>query len=182
MFSSSCSFRFLGLRRASRRASGALALGRSLFISLGTDNTSRDVLSCNSLCLVFVLLSLAREGELLLLSILGKLSTSVLLSLAREEDLSVRGLFSTMSDFLSRAREMSSPLLNTVSNFLSRAREMSSPSCFYNTEIIISKLLSVFRSASTIRTASSFFSLLTSLRSNRCDYVPKTNCWEECTA
>ncbi len=80
-----------------------------------------------------------------------------------------------MSNFLSRAREMSSPLLNTVSDFLSRAREIASPSCLCNTGIIISKLLSVFRSASTIGTTSFFFSLSTSLRSNRCDYVPKTN-------
>ncbi len=80
-----------------------------------------------------------------------------------------------MSDFLSRAREMSSPLLNTVSDFLSRAREIASSLCFCNIEIIISKLLSVFRSTSTIGTASSFLSLLTSLRSNKCDYVPKTN-------
>ncbi len=125
-----------------------------MFISLGIHNASKDVVSCNSLCLVFVLLSLAREEELLLLSVIGKLSASVLLS---------------------RAREMSSPLLNTVSDFLSRAREIASPSCLYNIGIIMSKLLSVFRSASTIGTTSSFFSLLTSLRSNRCKYVPKTN-------
>ncbi len=79
-----------------------------------------------------VLLSLAREEEMLLFSILGKFPSSVLLSLAREEDLSVRGLFSTVSDFLSRAREM------------------SSLSCFCSTGIIMSKLLSVFRSTSTV--------------------------------
>jgi len=94
---------------------------------------------------------------MLLFSVLRKLPSSVLLSLVREEDLFIRGLFSTMS------------------NFLSRAREMSSLSYFCSIRIIISKLLSVFRSASTIGTASSFFSLLTSLRSNRCDYVSKTN-------
>jgi hypothetical protein len=110
-----------------------------------------------------------------LFSVLGKLPSSVLLSLAREEDLSVRGLFSTMSNFLSRAREMSLLSLNTMSDFLSRAREIASLLYFYSTEIIISKLLSVFRSASTIETASSFFSLLTSLRRNKCDYDLKTN-------
>ncbi len=105
-----------------------------MFIGLGTDNASRDIVSRNSLCLVFVLLSLARE-----------------------EDLSVRGLFSTVSDFLSRAREI------------------ASLSCLCNTGMMMSKLLSVFRSASTIGTASSFFSLLTSLRSNKYNYVLKTN-------
>ncbi len=80
-FSSSCSFCFLELRRTL----GTLA--RSLFISLGISNTSKDVLSYNSLCLVFVLLSLAREEQLLLLSVLSKLSAFVLLSLAREEEI-----------------------------------------------------------------------------------------------
>jgi len=51
----------------------------------------------------------------LLFSVLGKLSSSVLLNLAREEDLFVEGLFSTIFDFLSRAREIASSSLNTVS-------------------------------------------------------------------
>jgi hypothetical protein len=123
----------------------------------------------------FILLSLAREEETLLFSVLGEFPSSVLLSLAREEDLFVKELFSTVSDFLSRAREISSSLLNTMPDFLSRAREIASLSYFYSTGIIISKLLSVFRSTSTIETASSFFSLPTSLRSNKCDCVPKTN-------
>jgi len=90
-------------------------------------------------------------------------------------DLSVGELFNTMPDFLSRAREMLSPLLSTASDFLSRAREIASLLYFYNIEIIISKLLSVFRSTSTIGTASSFFSLLTSLRSNKYNYVLEIN-------
>ncbi len=80
-----------------------------------------------------------------------------------------------MSNFLSRSREIASLLLSTVSDFLSRAREIASPSCFYNIRIIISKLLSVFKSALTIGTTSSFFSLLTSLRSNKCNYVLEIN-------
>jgi len=40
---------------------------------------------------------------MLLFSVLREFPSSVLLSLAREEDLSVRRLFSTMSNFLSRA-------------------------------------------------------------------------------
>ncbi len=128
LFSSSYSFCFSELRRASG------ASGRSSSIGLGIGEVSEDILSRNSLYSVFVLLSVARE-----------------------EDLSVKGLFSTVSDFLSRAREI------------------ALPSCFCSVGIIISKLLSVFRSASTIGTASSFFSLLTSLCSNKYNYVPKIN-------
>ncbi len=79
-FSSLYSFRFSGLRRVVGVSGRSLSI--SLSIGISTGNVSRNVLSCNSLSLVFVLLSLAQEEEMSLLSVLGKSSAFVLLSLA----------------------------------------------------------------------------------------------------
>ncbi len=123
-------------------------------ISSSSNSFIALISSVLGIILPFLLLRLAREEESLEISISGKTLSFVLLSLARKRELLG---------------------VSYISNFLSRALEVASSLYFYGTGIIISKLFSLASSNSTIGIISFFFSLLTSLRGKRYDYVLETN-------